>query len=128
MPLAALLASVAMAPAQPASPTPHSTLTPIPFTSVALDDPFWSPRIDRIRNVTIPHNLDQCEATGRLTNFEAAARAMAICAGHLPADPANPPRSIGYFFNDSDVYKVIEGAANILAVTPDPELRPHEDA
>lgn len=86
-------------------------LRPVPFSRVSLNDPFWTPRIEKLRRVTLPHCLDQCVATGRLRNFERA-------AGRL-----DTPYE-GYFFNDSDVFKVIEGAAILLADRehPDPAL------
>ena len=95
-------------------------LRPVPFHAVHLEDSFWSPRVERIGAITVPHNLAQCEATGRLANFEAAGASLA----DRRAGGANvgTRRSVGYFFNDSDVYKVIEGAAYALALRPDAAL------
>ena len=82
----------------------HSTRYPIsalPFTAVQVDDPFWSPRIETNRAVTVRYDFQKCEETGRISNFAKA--------GGL-----QPGVHEGIFFNDSDVYKVIEGAAYSL--------------
>ena len=79
----------------------HYQFTPIPFTAVQLDDLFWSPRIETNRTVTVPYDFQKCEETDRISNFEKA-------AGQLAGD------HVGIFFNDSDVFKVIEGAAYAL--------------
>ncbi len=88
---------------------PYRKLQPVPFTQVQLSDNFWAPRIEVNRRATLPHNLEWCEKTGRLSNFDKA-------AGKVQGEFE------GIYFNDSDVYKVLEGAAYILAVTRDPEL------
>ncbi|MCX5690114.1 MAG: glycoside hydrolase family 127 protein, partial [Planctomycetota bacterium] len=80
-----------------------------------LTDEFWAPRLRLNREVTLPHVLDQLEKTGRLANFEVAAGKH---AGGM----------VGYFFNDSDVYKTLEGAAYILAASPDPAMEARCDA
>lgn len=87
---------------------------PLPFTQVHIQDRFWSPRIETNRRVTIPYDFQQCEATGRIDNFLKAAGKM-----------AGPHE--GRQFNDSDVFKVIEGAAYALQVQPDPELEAYLD-
>ncbi|MFN8486311.1 MAG: glycoside hydrolase family 127 protein [Caldilineaceae bacterium] len=88
--------------------------TPVPFTAVQIADPFWSPRIETNRTVTVPYDFQKCEETDRISNFEKA-------AGRLPGD------HVGIFFNDSDVYKVIEGAAYALHLHPDPALEQYVD-
>jgi DUF1680 family protein len=84
-------------------------IQPIPFTSVAIRDDFWTPRLETNRKVTIPYNFQKCEETGRLRNF-------AIAGGLEEGDFE------GIFFNDSDVFKVIEGASYSLQVHNDPQL------
>jgi DUF1680 family protein len=88
---------------------------PVPFTQVSIQDAFWSSRIETNRNVTIPYDFQKCEETGRIDNFVKAA-----------GDMEGP--HIGLHFNDSDVYKIIEGAAYALQVHPDPELEAYIDA
>ena len=88
---------------------PYRKLQPVPFTQVSLTDRFWANRLETNYRHTLPHNIEWCEKTGRLSNFDKA-------AGKVPG------KFEGIYFNDSDVYKVLEGAAHILAVTKDPEL------
>jgi hypothetical protein len=87
----------------------------VPFTSVQIKDSFWSPRLETFRMTTLPACLTQCETTGRIQNFDRAAG-------------QDPTPFEGLFFNDSDVYKVIEGAAYSLMNHPDPELERKIDA
>ena len=88
---------------------------PVPFTAVHLDDEFWRPRIETNRTETIPFAFEMCEQTGRVGNFVRAAKAL---RGE-PLDDTKPP---GYPFDDTDVYKVIEGASYSLSVHPDAAL------
>src|SRR5690349_22479866 len=78
---------------------------PVPFTSVRLADVFWAPRIETNRKVTIPAAFQQCELSGRVNNFERAAQAL----HGQPHDMKAP----GYPFDDTDLYKVIEGASYV---------------
>jgi DUF1680 family protein len=89
-------------------------LKAVPFTDVKFRDAFWAPRIETNRAVTIPHDFAMCEKTGRIANFARA-------AGREKGDFQ------GIFFDDSDVYKVIEGAAYSLATHPDPKLDAYLD-
>lgn len=89
-------------------------IVPVDFTRVTVSDRFWGPRLDTNRRVTIPSNFAKCEATGRISNF---ARAAGRDAG---------PHQ-GRFYNDSDVFKVMEGAAYALHTHPDAELERYLD-
>src|SRR5512132_2695084 len=93
---------------------------PVPFTAVHLDDEFWAPRIEINRQETIPFAFQQCERTGRVENF---VRAAAALRGQPLADKTPP----GYPFDDTDVYKIIEGASYALSVQPDPKLEAYVD-
>jgi len=84
-------------------------LAPVPFHAVAVEDSFWGPRIETNRRVTIPAAYARCEETGRLSNF-------AVAGGLVEGSHQ------GRLYNDSDVYKWIEGAAKSLHLVPDPEL------
>ncbi len=88
--------------------------TPVPFHQVALDSAFWSPRVQTIRKETTRYCLQRCEETGRIANFR---RAGKLEAGDFQ----------GIYFNDSDVYKVLEGVAYALASGADPELEQAAD-
>ncbi len=82
---------------------------PVPFTDVKITDAFWEPRLETNRTVSIPAALKMNEETGRVDNFRKAARLM-----------TGPYR--GKRYNDSDVYKAMEGAAYTLMLHPDPAL------
>ncbi len=88
---------------------------PVLFTAVRIADAFWSPRIETNRAVTVPYDFQKSEETDRISNFDKA-------SGQLPGD------HIGIFFNDSDVYKIIEGAAYALNLHPDAQLEAYVDA
>lgn len=90
-------------------------LQPVPFTDVKVEDGFWAPRIDTNRTSTVEACLAHCEVTGRISNFSKA-------AGRIPG------KYEGRFYNDSDVYKVLEGAAYCLAQHRDPQLEARIDA
>lgn len=94
---------------------------PVPFTAVHFNDVFWAPRIEINRTVTIPFAFQKDEETKRVYNFE---RAAAVLRGEDITDKKAP----GYPFDDTDVYKVIEGAAYTLSVHPDPKLDAYVDS
>ena len=87
---------------------------PVPFTKVYINDEFWGPRILTNRQVTIPDTFKKSEETGRIKNF-------AIAGGLEKGEHE------GIFFNDSDVFKIIEGAGHSLNVNPDPKLKENVD-
>src|SRR5256885_2169424 len=95
-------------------PAMAQKLTELPLNDVKLRDGFWREKLETNRTVTIPHNFKMCEQTGRIANFARA--------GGLEKGPHQ-----GAFFNDSDVYKVIEGASYSLATHPDPQLDKYLD-
>ena len=91
-------------------------IQPVPFTSVRLNDNFWAPRIKKNADVTIPIALHHCESTGRIKNFEIAG---GIDTGRFQTI---------YPFDDSDVFKIIEGASYSLQTFPDTNLEAYLDA
>src|SRR4030042_559433 len=90
-------------------------IQPVPFTSVRLTDNFWAPRIKKNASVTIPIAFSYCESSGRVKNFEIAG---GLDTGRF--------KTI-YPFDDSDVFKIIEGAAYSLQTYPDAELDTYLD-
>src|SRR5229473_3166699 len=86
-----------------ASPPSDYPVKPVPFTAVHVKDGFWAPRIEINRTVTIPFAFQKDEETGRLDNFIRAAAAL--------KDEPHDTKPPGYPFDDTDIYKVIEGAA-----------------
>ena len=89
-------------------------ITPVPFTAFQVKDDFWSPRLKINRAVTLPYDFEKCEETGRIDNF--------AIAGKLKEGSFQRLR-----FNDSDVFKVMEGAAYSLSLQSDPELENYLD-
>jgi DUF1680 family protein len=89
-------------------------LTQVPLKNVKLTGGFWGARMQTNRQATIWHDFDECERTGRIANFKRAAG--------LEKGP-----HVGLFFNDSDVYKVMEAAAYSLENHPDPKLDAYLD-
>ncbi|HLO57209.1 MAG TPA: glycoside hydrolase family 127 protein [Bacteroidales bacterium] len=90
-------------------------IIPVPFTSVQVNDQFWAPRLKINHEVTIPIALDQCYKTGRVNNFLFAAR---IRQGNFCTQ---------FPFDDSDIYKIIEGASYSLQTFPDSLLEARID-
>ncbi len=90
-------------------------IQPVAFTQVQVTDQFWAPRIKVNAAVTIPYTLAQCKKTGRIDNFLRA-------AGTLQDD-----KRTTFTFDESDVYKVMEGAAYSLQANPDPVLEKYLD-
>src|SRR5260221_9989053 len=106
--------------ARAAQPVRDYPVKPVPFTAVHCDDLFWAPRIETNRLVTIPFAFEQCEKSGRMDNFERAAKAL---RGEELANKRPPP----YPFDDTDPYKVLEGASYALAVQPDAKMSAYLD-
>jgi DUF1680 family protein len=114
-PLAVALLAVSPESRAAQAPAADYPIQPVPFTAVAIEDGFWSPRLETNRRVTLRHNFAKCETTHRIRNF--------AVAGGL-----EPGSFEGLFgFNDSDVYKVIEGASYSLRLRPDPDLAKYLD-
>ena len=102
-------------------------ISPVSFTQVRLTDSFWSPRIERNRISTIPASFARCESTGRVSNFVMAGASQQMAAQGITS-PAKGKFCTKFPFDDTDIYKTIEGASYSLAVHPDPALRTYIDA
>jgi DUF1680 family protein len=88
----------------------------VPFTQVHLNDGFWTPRIEVNRTVSIPSAFHECEVNGRFDNF-------ALAAGLIQGEHKGD-----FSFDDTDPYKVIEGASYSLAVHYDKQLDHYLDS
>ncbi len=93
---------------------------PVPFTQVHFEDIFWAPRLETNRSVTIPYAFEKCEESMRFYHFERAAK---VLRGE-PLEDLSPP---GLPFDDTDPYKVLEGASFGLAVKFDPQMDAYLD-
>ena len=91
-------------------------IDPVPFTSVKVTDNFWGQRLQASREVTIPLAFSKCEETGRYENFVKAAH------------PNDTYKVEGFSFDDTDVYKTIEGASYSLQTYPDKKLQKYIDS
>ena len=87
----------------------------VDFTRVKLTDNFWLPKIEINRTVTIPASFARCESTGRIKNFVMAGKREGKFCTTFP-------------FDDTDIYKTIEGASFSLAVHPDAKLEAYIDS
>lgn len=93
---------------------PLKMIEQIDFSHVKINDNFWSPRLSKHVSATLPVCIDQIDnQTGRIRNFENAAKGEG--------------EHSGIFFDDSDVYKALEGMAYSLINNPDPELEKKAD-
>lgn len=88
----------------------------VPISQVQMHDGFWSERIDTGREVTLPYTFRKCEETGRIDNFAIAGGLKSGRQGGV------------YPFDDTDVYKAIEGASYSLILHPDPQLDQYLDS
>jgi len=95
-------------------------IKPVPFTAVHLDDEFWAPRIETNRTATIPYAFGKCEETGRVENFVRAAK-------KLRGEKLEDDKVRGYSFDDTDIYKILEGASFGLSVKADPKMEKYLD-
>jgi hypothetical protein len=94
----------------------------VPFDKVKVTGGLWRERMDVNRKVSLPHVWGRCEnsikgngdPSKRLENFQKA--------GGLLDGPFT-----GTYFNDSDVYKILEGTANSLRNHPDEQLEAYAD-
>lgn len=91
-------------------------ISPVPFTSVKVTDAFWGQRLKASREVTIPLAFSKCEETGRYKNF--------VCAAH----PSDTIKVTGFSFDDTDVYKTIEGASYSMQTFPNKKLDKYIDS
>lgn len=91
-------------------------IDPVSFTSVKVTDSFWGQRLKASREVTIPLAFSKCEETGRYENFVKAAH------------PSDTIKVGGLAFDDTDVYKTIEGASYLLQTYPDKKLEKYIDS
>jgi len=94
---------------------PLTKMTPVNFSKVQIKDAFWSPKIQKVTEVTIPVCIEQTEVkTPRIRNFEKVARKQG-------------EKHEGIYYDDSDVYKALEAMAYSLKNHPDAKLEAKAD-
>lgn len=92
----------------------------VPFTSVkVIQNTFWGQRLKAAHDVTIPLAFSKCKSTGRYDNFVRAAH---------PSDSYDVNKLEPLPFDDTDVYKTIEGASYELHTYPDKKLVAYIDS
>ncbi|WP_216650012.1 glycoside hydrolase family 127 protein [Lewinella sp. W8] len=85
-------------------------IEPVDIRNVRMEDDFWLPIIERVQEKTIEYAIAKCEEEGRMENFLIAGGQMeGEVRGEMP-------------FDDTDLYKIIEGASNSLISAPNDEL------
>ena len=102
----------------------------VPFTQVKLlPNSFWGNRLKAVHEVTIPLAFSKCASEHRYKNFEMAAYTLQH-PGHkgLSTPEWDVSKFMGYSFDDTDVYKTIEGASYILQTYPDKRLAAYIDS
>lgn len=98
-----------------AQPKKDYPVQAVNFTAVHFTDNFWLPRMTINHTVTIPASFARCESTGRVKNFEMAAAHSGKFCTTFP-------------FDDTDIYKTIEGASFSLSLFPDKKLEAYIDS
>jgi DUF1680 family protein len=91
----------------------------VKLNRVTLTDDFWLPKIRVIQEKTIRYTFDKCEAEGRMENFVTAGKVIRGGTGKVRGKTS---------WDDTDVYKTIEGAAYSLINAPNPELDNYLDS
>ncbi len=95
-------------------------ISTVPFTAVTIDSTsFFGHRIETVKEVTIPLALSKCESEGRYDNFVRAAQ---------PREEYVVGSFMGFPFDDTDVYKTLEGASYVLQTCPDAALEAYLDS
>ena len=104
--------------------------TQVPFTSVNIaHNSFWGARLQAAREVTVPLAFSKCESEHRYKNFDMAAYTLKH-PGHagMQTPEWDVAKFMGFSFDDTDVYKTIEGASYILQTYPDKKLKAYIDS
>ena len=95
---------------------PDYPISIVDIRNIVINDDFWQPKIKLIQNSTIHYALQKCEEEGRMENFLIAGKQKeGKTRGQMP-------------FDDTDLYKIIEGASNTLISNPNPELETYLDS
>jgi DUF1680 family protein len=97
-------------------PAKRYPISSIDIKSVMLTDSFWLPKTRLIQDTTIKYAFEKCAEEGRMDNFLIAGKKMnGKVRGKMP-------------FDDTDLYKIIEGASYSLISMPNPKLDAYLDS
>jgi DUF1680 family protein len=111
-----LLTLIALSCSQENSKYSDYPISPVSIKDVSLNDNFWLPKIKTIQDVTIQYALNKCDSEGRMQNFlVAGGEKKGVYEGKMP-------------FDDTDLYKIIEGASYSLISKPNPKLDAYLDS
>lgn len=91
-------------------------LTAVSINDVILEDNFWLPKINTLQDSTIPYAFEKCEKEGRMENFLIAGKKK---GGRYKSK---------FPFDDTDLYKIIEGASLTLISKPNSQLDSYLDS
>ncbi len=92
------------------------SISMVDIKNVELTDSFWLPKIKTVQNTTIHFGLEKCVKEGRLDNFLIAGKKkQGKVHGKMP-------------FDDTDIYKIIEGASYSLISAPNKALEAYLDS
>jgi DUF1680 family protein len=91
-------------------------ISAVSIRDVVLRDDFWLPKIRLVQDTTIRYAFGKCSEEGRLDNFlVAGGKKTGVYKGKMP-------------FDDTDPYKIIEGASYSLISKPNPTLDSYLDS
>ena len=105
-------------------------ISQVNFTQVKVKPgTFWGQRMEAARTVTIPLAFSKCESEHRYDNFVKAAYTLQH-PGHegLKTDKWDVSKFMGFSFDDTDVYKTIEGASYVLSLAENKTLKNYIDS
>ncbi|MDR1526804.1 MAG: glycoside hydrolase family 127 protein [Dysgonamonadaceae bacterium] len=111
--------SFCLCPAQSQEQAADYPIQQVKLNRVELTDSFWLPKIRTIQEKTLRYAFEKCTAEGRLENF--------VTAGNVIRGGTGKTRG-AMPFDDTDVYKTIEGAACSLINAPNPALDNYLDS
>ncbi len=89
----------------------------VPFYQVEMSDAVWSNKSTLLQQKTLPHAMKETQV---------AVNRLRLTAEWLESGGTTPKPSV-HRFNDSDLYKVMEGAALMLKADPNPEIEAELD-
>jgi DUF1680 family protein len=91
-------------------------ISAVSIKNVIINDNFWLPKIKVVQDITIRYAFDKCSKEGRMDNFlVAGGKEQGSYQGKMP-------------FDDTDLYKIIEGASYSLISRPNPDLNAYLDS